>query len=429
MLIKAIFFIIVCSLLLLTGCGEKEPAGITFAIGGAPSEIEYWETLIKEFERETGIPVKVMRQMTQTDLRRQDLFLALRSQQTDPDLFLMDVIWLPQFARSGWLAPLDEYVKQTELNLDNFLTGIINFADTYEGQLMALPVYVDGGLLYYRKDLLEKYGYSGPPETWDQLCDWAVKIQKEERKDNPNLYGFVWQGAQYEGLICAFIEFAASHWGGIMVSEGEVVVDSPPNREAAQFMYDLIHTYRISPPNTYTEMKEEEVRLIFQEGNALFERNWPYAWALHQSDDSPVKGKVGIAPLPHFEGGRSVSTLGGWHIGISRFSDRKTEAWELVNFIVSYNTQKMLVLKLGWNPARNDVYFDPEVLEKHPHLAILRDVFAKAHPRPHLPYYSRISEILQRYLNAALAGELSPDSALAKAQKDIHGIVERYGGE
>jgi len=200
----------------------------------------------------------------------------------------------------------------------------------------------------------------------------------------------------------------------------------PENIEAVQFMRDLIKKHRVSPPNTFTEMKEEEVRTFFQQGDALFERNWPYAWALHQKNDSKVKGKVGIAPLPHFPSGVSIATLGGWHIGISRYSDKKSESFELVKFIASYGTQKRLALKLGWNPGRRDVYADREIVEKLPHFIQLREVFENAQPRPNLPYYTQVSEVIQRYLSKILAGEMTPEAGLAAAEREVENVVERY---
>lgn len=422
---KSFILMISLFMILFAGCRGTEEA-ITFAVGGAPNEIEFWETLVKEFTRQTGIKVNILRQPTDTDQRRQGLVISLKSRKADPDVFLMDVAWVAQFGASEWLEPLDDYIKNENMNLDVFFNRVVNLVDRYNGGLIALPVYIDGGVLYYRKDLLRKYGYSEPPETWDKLVDCALKVQKDMRNINPNFYGFLWQGAQYEGLVCNWIEFAASNGGGIILRDGKIKLNLPSNIEAVQFMYDLIHTYKISPPNTFTEMKEEEVRMSFQKGDALFERNWPYAWALHQSEDSYVKGKVDIAPLPHFPSGKSVSTLGGWHIGISKYSDAKSKAFKFLKFVVSYETQKKLALKLGWNPGRKDVYNDNEVLERLPHLAKLKNVFENALPRPNLPYYTQISEILQHYINAAIAGKLTPEVALSQAEKEAQNVIERY---
>jgi len=420
---KILLFVLVVGLLTVQGC--KKEKRLTIAVGGAPSEVEYLEKLVSEFEKETGIHVVLRRQPTDTDQRRQELVIALKARERDPDLFLMDVIWVPQFAASGWLEPLDDYARESGVELSSFFRGVVENVDRYDGKLIALPLYVDGGLLYYRKDLLEKFGFS-PPSTWDELVRQARKIQKEVRKKNPSFYGFVWQGAQYEGLVCNFLEFAASMGGGLTDSLGRLTIDRPENIRALQFMRDLINRYRISPPNTYTEMREEEVRLFFQRGDALFERNWPYAWKLHQADDSPVRGKVGMSLLPSSTGGRHVSTLGGWHVGISRFADRKKEAWELLKFLVSKEIQKRLLFDLGWNPGRRDVYGDPEVLKEVPQAAVLQSIFEKAIPRPVLPFYTRISEILQKYLNSALSGDMEPDDALKSAQKEAEVVFSLY---
>ena len=421
-----IILILLCFVFFILSCAREEKNIICFSVGGAPNEIDFWEKLVAQFELQSGIKVKILRQPTDTDQRRQGLVVPLRSKKKDPDVFLMDVAWIAQFAASGWLEPLDSYVKEDNLNLEVFFSKVVNLADKYNGELIALPVYVDGGLLYYRKDLLKKYGYDKSPQTWEELLDYSLKIQENERKSNPNFYGFVWQGAQYEGLICNFLEFAGSNRGGITITDNKIFLDTPENRQALQFMYDLIHKYKVSPSNTFTEMREEEVRIFFQQGNALFERNWPYAWALHQNKDSNVRNKVGIAPLPHFPSGRSVSTLGGWHIGISKYSNRKQQSFEFIKFVTSYDTQKKLAIELGWNPARKDVYEDKELLRKLPHFAYLRPVFENAQPRPNLPYYTQISEVMQQYINAALAGKLPVNTALQKAEKEAQKIIERY---
>ena len=173
-------------------------------------------------------------------------------------------------------------------------------------------------------------------------------------------------------------------------------------------------------------MREEEVRTFFENGNALFERNWPYAWKLHNSQGSPVRGKVGIALLPKFDNGRHAASLGGWHIGISWYSDKKDEAWELLKFILSYEIQKKLCLNLSWNPARIDIYDDPEVKERVLHMEVLKKAFESTVSRPNSPYYTQVSEILQRYVNAAISGKIEPNEALKEAQRGIEKIVERY---
>jgi multiple sugar transport system substrate-binding protein len=407
----------------LLGCAQRQPELVVW-VGGAPQEVDYFAELVAEFEQQTGAPALLIRQPTDSDQRRQGLVISLEAEQPNPDVFLMDVVWIGQFGLSGWLEPLDRYMQTSGFTTEPFFQKVIR-VDIYDDSLYALPVYVDGGLLYYRADLLEQHGRAAPPQTWEELVTLSESIQSQQRQTNPNFYGFVWQGAQYEGLVCNFLEFAASNGGGIMIDD-RAELNQSANAAALQFMQDLIREYRISPPNTYTDMKEEEVRRSFQQGNALFERNWPYAWKLSQSQDSPVKGKVGIAPLPHFAGGESASTLGGWHIGMSRFSDSKKRAWRFIEFVTSYETQKKLALNLGWNPGRVDVYNDADVLRELPHLQRLRDVFDYAVPRPNLPYYTQISDVIQRFANNCLAGKMTPTEALNEMQEEVHKITGWY---
>lgn len=407
-------------------CRRAVSERLTLTVGGAPDEVAFWEQLARQFEEQTGIAVEVRRQPAGSDERRTGLVTPLRAHMTDPDVFLMDVAWVAQFVDNGWLEPLDARLEAARLDADAFYPAAVAVArqgdDTY-----ALPVNVDGGLLYYRTDLLEKYGLPGPPQTWEQLVEYARTVQQGERAANPSFHGYVWQGAQYEGLVCNWLEAAGSRGGGFL-RDGQFALDTPPNVEATQFLHDLVHVHQVSPPDTYTAMTEEPVREAFQRGDALFERNWPYAWARHQAEDSPVRGQVGIAPLPHGPGGRSVSTLGGWLIGISASSDRKEDAARFVAFVLSPAVQKRMAMELGWNPGRRDVYDDPAIAENPAtrHLVELRDVFDHLRARPAVPYYTQVSAELQRLVNAAVAGQTPPAEAMQAAQREVQTIVERH---
>lgn len=419
---KRIFAPMAAVLLALGACAKKEPQ-LVFSVGGAPNEVELWESLASRFTSEKGIKISIVRQPTDSDQRRQGVLVPLKAAKPDPDVFLADIAWLPQLAASGWLEDLGPYASSDGTDLKAFWPNVVDQADRQKGgALAALPVYVDAGLLYYRTDLLKKYGFKAPPSAWDELRAMALKIQAGERGSDPGFYGFVWQGAQYEGLVCDFMEFASYGEKALDFSK----LDSPVNAAALTFMRDAVAKDKFSPPNTYTEMKEEEVRTFFQEGHAAFERNWPYALGLHQQEGSPVKGKVGIAPIPRRAGGVSVSALGGWHIAVSKFSDDKKGAWEFVRFVTSREVQKELALKLGWNPARMDVYKDKDVLKAYPHFASLGEIFRNAYPRPGLPYYTQLSAILQRHLNAALSGAAEPKAALKAAQAEVSSAEERY---
>ncbi len=410
---KKMIIAAVIILLILISCVKKDKNEISFAVGGAPDELKVWEEITRDFTAKKGIKVRVIRQPTDSDLRRQGLVVPLKAKKPSPDVFTMDVVWIAQFAASGWLHP----IADTKINKKMFFKKTLNTADIYDGQMVAVPVNIDAGLLYYRKDIIKT-----PPQTWSELELFAsLNMQK-----HGGMYGYVWQGAQYEGLVCNFLEAAVSAGGGIVIKNGKAEIDTPQNVKALKFLAGTIHESGISPANTYTEMKEEEVRMVFQRGEALFERNWPYAWALHQKKGSPVKGKTGIAPLPRFKGGKSAATLGGWHAGISAYSEKKERAAVFLNFITSYDIQRKMALELGWNPARKDVYNDVDVLSKMPHMKKLRPIFENAVARPNVPYYTAVSRVLQARLNSALAGKISPAKALQNAEKEINQAIKQY---
>jgi multiple sugar transport system substrate-binding protein len=401
---------------------SRQP-GLSFMVGGAPNEIAFFEEILASFTAQSGVPVTLIRQTTDSAQRKQGILLALRGRQPDPDVMLVDVGWIGQIAASAWLEPLETYgIAQTA-----FFARIVDLADTYENRLIGLPMYIDGGLLYYRKDLLAANGYHHPPETWAELRRMAEKIMPAERVHNPNFWGYVWQGAQYEGLICNALEFFVSAGGGFFSGAKTPVIDQNANIKALRFMCGLLHQNPLSPPNTFTDMKEEEVRRFFQNGNALFERNWTYAWGLHNAAGSPIEGRVGMAPLPGFLPGNGASTLGGWHIVMSKFSDMKPESAALIKYLTSAPIQKKLSLKLGWNPGRSDIYDDPELLRANPALRELKQVFQWAVPRPMIPGYSGVSQILQKHINAALADRVSPEEALNMAQSEVLELIKDYG--
>lgn len=410
-------------LLAPAGCEHGQEQKVVFAVGGAPSELAFWEEIVRDFNAERGAQVELLRRPADTEQQRQGLIIALKAGMTKPDVFLMDVAWLGLFAASNWLAPLEQVDRSP------FFAQILDLVDVHAGKLVALPVYLDAGLLYYRKDLLQRFAMPHPPETWPELLEQATTIQEAMRQSNANFYGFIWQGSQYEGLITNFQEFAGAQGGFIVQHQHppRIVLDQPQNRAALRFMHDLIWKDKISPAFTYTEMQEEETRLLFQTGSALFARNWPYAWALHQSPDSPVRGKVGVALPPAPSGGKRTSSLGGWHIGVSKFSHAKPLARAFVQYVCSYPVQKRMVLRLGWNPGRRDLYTDPEILQRAPHLPVLQKALEIATPRPLLPYYPQLSVIAQRHINGVLAGRKNVSSALPEADQEIASLLGRYG--
>lgn len=399
----------------LSSSGAQEKIKITFLWWPDPGG--GFEKIIEDFEKENSdIDVEMIRGPTSTDAREAMYVTAFLAGEATYDMVLMDIIWLPKFAEQGWIAPLESWFSKEEQ--EEFLPADLQ-GSVFDGHLYRIPLQTDCGILYYRQDLLEAQGYD-PPRTWDEL----IKIAKELQAP-PRLWGFVFQGKQYEGLVCNFLEILWSFGGDIFDTEGNLVLNSPEASEALKFMYDLVHTYKITPPGI-TTYEEEEARHIFQEARAVFCRNWPYMWSLAQGENSPVRGKIGIISLPHHnETGKSYSVLGGWGFGISRFSKNKDACIRFIKYITSYEAQKKLHFKSGIVPTRKTIFEDKDILGLNPQYRQLYQILLSARPRPIHPDYAQISDILRRTIHKVLLGMLSPQLALEEAESEIKKILEK----
>ncbi len=393
---------------------ENQKITIVFKHGKLIGDPEPVERLIERFEEQNpDILVKDETLPASTDEQHQFYVINLEGKSSDFDVFGMDVIWIQEFVRAGWLRDLSHILPPK--NRNEFFQGPME-AVTHHNRIFAVPWYIDAGILYYRKDLLEKYGFS-PPKTWPEL----VRIASEITRKEPDLYGFVWQGKQYEGLVCNVLEYIWSN-GGDVIKDGRVVIDSPENRQALAFMRSLIYRYRITPEFVTTTV-EDSARQIFGKGKAVFMRNWPYAWNLFERDGSPIKGKVGVSPLPRFSDHHSVSTLGGWQLGVNKYSKHPKEAERFIKFFTSYEAQKILSLTVGYKPTRKKLYEDKDLIRAQPFTASLYRVFERARPRPVSPFYMMISQVIQPEFSAVLSRIKEPEDALNSARKQIGFIL------
>jgi multiple sugar transport system substrate-binding protein len=421
-------FCLLALLVIAGGCSKKESAKkasqegavqtIVFKHFKPPGEPQHLLNLIERFEQENpGIKVKDEILPASTDEQHQYYVTNLEGRAKEFDLFALDVIWVQEFIRAGWLLDLTPYIE--EEGLQGMLPGPVS-AVTYKGKVYAIPWFMDAGLLYYRRDLLEKYDLR-PPKTFAQLVSATRTVLDEER--DPDLLGFIFQGKQYEGLICSIMEFIWGNGGDVISADGQVVIDSPEAKEALTFVRDLIHKQKLTP-ELVTSADEEITRHLFGAGRALFMRNWPYAWNLFQREDSPVKGRVGMTLMPHFPGNKSAATLGGWQLGINPYSRNKEAAVKFVKFMTSYAAQKHLALTMGLKPTLVKLYQDEELVASQPFMTELLPVMNQARPRPVTPFYLMISQILQAEFSAAISGIRPPGMALDSARKQIEGILE-----
>ncbi|MFQ5663925.1 MAG: ABC transporter substrate-binding protein [Terriglobia bacterium] len=379
---------------------------------------QFLNKLIREFQAQhPGIRVREEILPASTDEQHQFYVINLAAEAADFDVIDMDVIWVPEFARAGWLVELTSHLPPEELTP---LNPAALRADWLQGKLFAVPWFVDVGVLYYRRDLLAKYGF-GPPATYPELLAQARHILANEANDS--LMGFVWQGMQYEGLVCTALEFIRGNGGDVLAPDAEVALTEPATLEALTFMRELIRPQGVTPA-LVTTLNEEATRLIFQSGRAVFMRNWPYAWGLLNQPDSPVAGRVGLTTVPHFPDHASAPTLGGFHLGVNAYSRHPKAAIKFVRFMISYRAQREIILNLGVLAAHRRVYRDPAVRAALPFLEDLLPSLARVQPRPVTPYYLMISQILQPELSAVVTGIRSPDAAMRLAKQQIEHLLE-----
>jgi multiple sugar transport system substrate-binding protein len=338
----------------------------------------------------------------------------------DIDVIIGDVIWPAQFAANGWVADLTDRFTDA----DEFLPGPMQAA-TYEDKIYAVPWYTDAGLLYYRQDLLEKAGYSGPPATWDELQEMANKIKQDEGTPN----GFVFQGAEYEGGVCNGLEYIRTHGGDVLDPDdpSKVIIDSPGSVAGLATWRSMVESG--VAPQAVLQYKEDESMAPFLNDEAVFIRNWPFLYALFGTPDYPkVKPEqVGIAPIPVAErGGRSYSTLGGWNFLINAASDKQDQAWEVIRFMTAPE-QLITNAKLGSKlPTRQSLYEEPEVTDNVPVARLGKEaIIQNSTPRPVSPFYSDISLELAAGFNATLSGDTSPDVTVKTLQEELQSIAEQ----
>jgi trehalose/maltose transport system substrate-binding protein len=332
------------------------------------------------------------------------------------DVLEIDIVWPGMLAEH--LIDLRPYLEQQEEQA--FFPSLIA-NNSIHGRLVALPWFMDLGLLFYRRDLLEAAGLD-VPRTWRQLGDAAVIIQDGKRANGDSrFWGFVWQGWRYEGLTCNAMEWLASWGGGSVVEpDGRVSVDNPHARFALQRVGDWIDI--ISPSAVLTQTERESLRQ-FAAGNAAFMRNWPYAWAELSADDSSVRGKVGVALLP--KGGvRGVhpATLGGWQLAVSKHSEHPELAADLVRYLTGSEIQRERALRGGYIPSRPALAAEPALRELHPYLALIdrEDLALVARPSSVAgARYETLSELFQVTVQDILAGSADAETALSALADDL----------
>ncbi|CAM3253665.1 ABC transporter substrate-binding protein [Deinococcus saxicola] len=393
---------------------------ITLACGTVGQELQLCKDGAARWAKKTGNTVKVFESPNLTNDRLGLYQQQLAAKSDAIDVYQLDIIWPGLLSQH--FVDLKGKIPAAEVN--EHFKGIIA-ADTVDGKLVAMPWFTDAGLLYYRTDLMKKYGYNAAPKTWAEMASMAKKIQDGEKKTSSTFTGFVFQGKNYEGLTCDALEWLVSFGGGTIVDDsGKITVN---NANAAKAIDTAASWVKTISPAGVTTYGEEEARGIFQSGNAAFMRNWPYAWALGQSADSKVKGKIGVAPLPS-GGNGAAATLGGWNLGVSMYSKNQAAAIDLVRYLTGAEEQKLRAIEGAYNPTRPALYKDQAILKANPFFGSLLDVFTSAVARPSGPTklkYNQVSQAFAGAVSDVMAGKTKGAAAVKKLETDLARIKGR----
>ncbi len=413
----------------LTTCGSptSQPTPTPFAPGATvtvPFELPVIVSLAGHFDDQTlalldaqiaafeaanpDIKVEIVAAPKEAAARREAFADLLGQGDTTRDIYLFNPTWLAQFAANNWLAPIDEYADLAGIDFADFFLGSVQ-ANSIAHHRMALPWTIDGGILYYRQDLLEKYDLAAP-NTWAGLQRLALDLKLQE--DLPS--GYVWQGDAYESLTCNVLEFVWASGGAALDDNGNAIFDSDETRRALQQMLELIASD--ASPAEVTTYREAATLNAFQNDGSAFMRNWSYAWDRVNAQESALAGKVGIAPL-------SASCLGGSSLALSAHSHHPEQAFRFMAFLTDYAQQTQIALQGVQPPALERVYSDQDLLAADPSLHDLHAALSATRPRPQTARYSELSEAIYTEVNRMLNGRQDIETTATNIQRRLEAVL------
>lgn len=352
--------------------------------------------------------VTIKQQSDQADQQLSDLEQHFQAKDPNYDVVTVDVVWSAEFAAKGWIIPL---TGQYALDTAPLLPATVKAA-SYNGKLYAAPYASDGGLLYYRTDLVKT-----PPTTWDELIGDCKGKTTSGTISGPTPACYAGQFFKYEGLTVNAAEAINAAGGQIVGPDGRTpTVDSAQSAAGLDFLVNGFKQGYI--PKEALGFKETESLNAFVAGQLVFLRNWPYAAAIANGKGSKVVGKFGIAPLPG-PSGHGASSLGGHSLGISAYSKYKATALDFLKFIESDAVQRNNLTVGTLAPVTTALYSDPELTKKFTYLPTLLKSIETAVPRPVTPFYPGVTEAIETNAYAALQGQVDTKTALTNMQAAI----------
>ena len=408
----------------LAGCGgggEDAGGAVKITLGFIPDEAGGLQKILDRFNRENRGEIQVeWRQMPASSAEFFEQMQAeLQSGQSTMDVIGGDVVWPAQFAANGYILDLSD--RFTQKMQRDYLEGPIQ-AVQYEGKTYGVPWFTDAGMFYYRTDLLEKSGFSGPPKTWEEMKSMSEKV----RADQGTKFGFVFQGAQDEGGVVDALEHIWNA-GGDVLDGNKVIIDSPESAEGLNLRRSLL-TDGVAPQAS-GDYTTQESQASFTNGDVVFMRNWPFVYGLLSDlETSEIKpGQVDIGALPVAGAGdTSFSGLGGWNFMVNAAAEDKIEEiWAFIEYMSAPEQQQTFAVESARLPTLRSLYEDDEVLDKLPVARLGQEALQNTRPRPVSPVYSDMSLEMAEQFNAALKGEVSVDKALAELQTGLQEISDQ----
>lgn len=386
--------------------------------GGQNQRPDLMRKLFDEYQKANPrVKIEIETGGATSELQRQYLSTVLNAKDSSIDIYLIDIVNPAQFMAAGWLEPLDAYVGGPAA-MKPYLP-VYSQANIVGGKVAAMPAFADAMFMYYRKDLLEKYGIK-EPKTWDELATAARRIQDGEK--NPNLQGLSIQGAPIEGAVCTFLLPYWSMGKAFNDASGKLTLDKETATKGMDMWLKMVdqgvmkkNIAEVTTPATLTE---------FKAGQVAFAINWGFAWDRFKDDaDSQVKGKVGVMPLPAVAGGKSATCVGGWQWAVSAFSKSKPEAAKLVQYLSSPASSKMLALEGSLLPTFQSIYTDPDVVKQVPWFKDAANVVIAGQARPMSPRYGEVSDAIRTTTSAILARTKTSAEGVAEIENKLSRVM------
>ena len=395
----------------LTGRGP-----ITFVSGKDTSGV-YAQQLAKWNKDHPKEQVRLIELPESADAQLQQLVQNAQSKSDAYTVEFLDVVWTAEFAANQWV----EQLPADQFPLDKMLAPAVS-TTKYFGKLYGIPYASDGGMLYYRSDLMKAAGIADAPKTWAEMMADCKKIQATPQGKGLGCYAG--QFEKYEGLTVNFSEAVNSAGGQITDDQGKPNVNTPEAKKGLDFLVNGFKSGVI--PKAAITYKEEEGRRDFQAGKLIFHRQWPYQYNLASKNDgsSKVVGKFGVAPLPGLDG-PGKSTLGGHNLAISKFAKNKATALDFVKWFTNTENARTNLTVASLAPVYTDLYDDPALQKQFPYLPVLKASILNATQRPAVVAYNDATTAIQEDAYAALTGQKTSDEALKDLQTKLEQITAK----